>query len=81
MPAPRGNKNAAGKKRAERGSIHISLGVSQHNGLLDLLVEHLSRQGVEPTDENIRQYVRDWFYQSLGEQLKREIEDSEAMIL
>lgn len=81
MPAPRGNKNAAGKKRSERERISLSLGISKQNGLLELFAEYLSRQGTPPTDENIKSLARDLAYQSWAEWLKRQIEMSDQAII
>lgn len=80
-PAPNGNKNAAGK-RVERDRIKIAVSVSKKNTLLDLISKYLLSQGIDPTDEQIRQFVNDWFYSQMGEWLKRKIEiDDSAIIL
>jgi len=80
MPAPRNNHNAAGK-RINRERIKIDLSLSERNGLLDLASDYLARQGVEPSDKQLRRFASEWFYLNFGAFLKREIEDSEAMIL
>lgn len=80
MPAKRGNKNAVGK-RVNRERIPINLSVSERNGLLELFVEYLSRQGIEPTTDNIKQVAADWAYLYWEERLKREIETSENAII
>ena len=78
MPAPRKNKNASGK-RVERDRIPVSLSLS--NGLLELTSGYLLSQGIDPNTENVRQHVRDWFYLSYGEWIKREIETSDQAII
>lgn len=71
--APLGNKNAKGK-RVERDRIPINMGVSKKNGLLDLFTHYLLEQGIEPTDDNIKDVASRWAYAYWGERLKREIE-------
>lgn len=80
MPAPANNKNAVGR-RVKRDRIKLDLSLSTKNGLLDLASEFLVREGIKPTDENIRQYAARWFSVNFGEFLKRGREDQEAMIL
>jgi hypothetical protein len=80
MPAPRNNKNAEGK-RVDRDRIAVNLSISKGNGLLDLFSEYLFRQGIEPTDENIKQVASDEAYHHWGAWLKREIETQEQVII
>jgi hypothetical protein len=80
MAAPRRNKNASGK-RVDRDRIAINLSISKKNGLLELFSEYLTRQGIDPTDENIKQVASDAAYHHWGEWLKREIEMSEGAII
>jgi len=80
MAAPQGNKNAAGK-RVSRNRIAVNMGISKNNGLLELFEEYLSRQGIEPTDEAIKELASSWAYQYWGERLKREIETQDAAII
>lgn len=80
MPAPQGNKNATGK-RVDRGRIPVNMGISRSNGLLALFEEYLSRQGIEPTDEAIKELASSWAYQYWGERLKREIETQDVAII
>jgi hypothetical protein len=80
MAARRGNKNARGK-RARRDRIPVNLSISERNGLLDLFEQYLSRQGIETSDEAIKQLAADWAYFYWGERLKREIEMSEEAII
>ena len=80
MPAPRNNKNAAGR-RVSRERITLTLGISEMNGLLPLFREYLSLQGIPDTDGNIQQLARDWAYLYWGERLKREIEMSDGAII
>jgi hypothetical protein len=77
MPAPRNNKNAAGK-RIERERVSVSLSLS--NGLLDLIGGYLLSQGIDPNAENVRQFTRDWFYLHVGDYLKGTIEIEDTMI-
>ena len=79
-PAPHHNTNAAGR-RVNRDRIKVALSLSERNGLLDLAVEYLFRQGVEPTEEHIRQHVSGWFYFQYGEWLKRQVETDDSAII
>ncbi len=80
MAAPRRNKNASGK-RVDRERIAVNLGISHRNGLLELFSRYLSEQGIEPTDEHIKQVASDWAYHYWGERLKREIETNDQAII
>ena len=80
MPAPKGNKNAAGQ-RVQRERIKLSLSLSERNGLADLTSEYLLRQGIDPTNENIASFVSDWFYLNYGNWLKRQIEMDDTPII
>ena len=80
MPAPKGSRNAAGR-RVQRDRIKLDLSLSERNGLLDLAGEYVSRQGKQPTDEQIKAFASDWFYQNFGAWLKRQIEIEEAAII
>lgn len=71
--APAGNKNASGK-RVERDRVSVNMGISVKNGLLELFSRYLSEQGIEPTDDNIKETARRWAYTYWAERLKREIE-------
>lgn len=75
------NKNATGK-RVQRDRIPVNMSISEKNGLLELFSRYLSEQGVEPSDDNIKELASSWAYRYWGERLKREIEmNDQAMIL
>lgn len=80
MPAPQGNRNAAGK-RVSRSRIAVNMGISKSNGLLDLFEQYLSLQCVPPTDEAVKELASSWAYQYWEERLKREIETQDAAII
>lgn len=80
MPAKKGNKNASGK-RVDRNRITVSMGISRSNGLLDLFEEYLLGQGIEPTNENIKEVASTWAYHDWAERLKREIEITDGAII
>lgn len=71
--APFRNKNGAGK-RVERERIPVNMSVSKKNGLLDLFSQYLALQGIDSTDDNIKELASQWAYHYWGERLKREIE-------
>lgn len=74
------NKNARGK-RVDRDRIAVNLSISEHNGLMELFSQYLSLQGIDPTEENIRQVASDSAYHHWGEWLKREIEMIDQAII
>lgn len=80
MAAKRGNRNAAGK-RVKGGRIALHLSISEGNGLRPLFVEYLSSQGVEPTDEAIKEIAGTEAYRHWAEWLKRQIETNEQAII
>jgi hypothetical protein len=67
------------RKKDEAKRVPISLSLS--DGLRELANEYLSRQGIEPSKENLKQFTRDWFYQNFGDWLKRQIETDEQAII
>lgn len=78
--APIGNKNASGK-RVERERVSIHMSVSNKNGLLELFSRFLLEQGIEPTDDNIKEIASRWAYAYWGERLKREIEITDQTMI
>lgn len=57
------------------------LGISSKSGLLALFEQYLALQGLEPTDEQIKELASAWAYHAWGERLKREIEQSNEAII
>ena len=66
-------------KKDEAKRVPVSLSLS--NGLRELANDYLFRQGIEPTEENLKRFTRDWFYLNFGEWLKRQIETQDETII
>ncbi len=85
---PRGNTNRLGKGIKEKKAIKFSMSISDHvqisDGVYDDLrarfEDYLLDQGIQPTEELIKQVARDWAYETWWMRLKR-TEDEQAMVL
>jgi hypothetical protein len=68
MGAPKGNDNAKSKSRT-RVSVHLSIGDTKSSKMISLVCNHLESLGIEPTDKNIAEFVKEESYKHLREVL------------
>ncbi len=83
MAAPYRNKNAEGEhgQRVKRKRIAVNLSLSEYgNRLLQLVVKSLTKQGVEPTDDEIKSVVSTWCYAHIAQRASPEYQEIEAQL-